>query len=537
MTHQGDAKVRLAWIALAVLGFLLLRIPFASLPLDRDEGEYAYIGWRLLEGEVPYRDAFDQKPPGIFAAYAVAFALGGRSAEAVHVLLWLWSAATALCVALLVRRLAGELASAGALLLFALAAADPGLHATAANTEAFLLLPMAASMLTLERGLAGDRARCWLATGALVAAACWFKQVAATHAVLVALAALFAPPGGRSRAAAWLVRLLWMALGGLLVSAPLIAFFGAHGAGAQLIDAVLLHNVAYARRRSWSQALDNLRFALGRQAGLLPLWLLAAFATLRPALLGTRGWALLTGWLVTSLAGVAVGLQFRPHYFVQALPALAALGGVGLARACQRLGGDGLVRRRSLAIGAALLIVALPLWAHRDVLLAGSSERMARRLYGFNPFPEAVGIARHIASRSTPEESVFVVGSEPQILFYAGRPSATRYIFFYPLTGGYADSLERQREVMEEVGARRPRYVVWVEVSTSLLRSEATELHVFESTRALLSRSYRLELVVRPDARHEGYEFVYGDEAARWLAGERDRPEGLPWLAVYRRSP
>ena len=31
---------------------------------------YGYVGQRILHGEVPYRDAWDQKPPGIHATYA-----------------------------------------------------------------------------------------------------------------------------------------------------------------------------------------------------------------------------------------------------------------------------------------------------------------------------------------------------------------------------------------------------------------------------------------------------------------------------------
>ena len=59
-------------------------------------------------------------------------------------------------------------------------------------------------------------------------------------------------------------------------------------------------------------------------------------------------------------------------------------------------------------------------------------------------------------------------------MFYAQRASATRYIFFYPLTGPYADALARQHEAMREVEARRPAYVVRVALPTSLLLTEET---------------------------------------------------------------
>ena len=137
----------------AILAFAALRVPYVSVPLERDEGEYAYIAWRWLEGDVPYRDAFDQKPPAVFAVYALAFATLGQSVEAIHVFLYLWTAGTAALLYLLVRRLAGELPAALALLAFAVASADVRVLAHAANTEIFMLLPLTGSVLCLARAL------------------------------------------------------------------------------------------------------------------------------------------------------------------------------------------------------------------------------------------------------------------------------------------------------------------------------------------------------------------------------------------------
>jgi len=57
---------------------IAIRAPLMDLPLERDEGGYAYIAWRMTLGETPYLDWFDQKPPGIFAAYRVALSLASR---------------------------------------------------------------------------------------------------------------------------------------------------------------------------------------------------------------------------------------------------------------------------------------------------------------------------------------------------------------------------------------------------------------------------------------------------------------------------
>src|SRR2546430_16517338 len=52
-----------------------IRAPLLPIPLERDEGEYAYIAWRLGYNELPYRDWVDQKPPAVFYTYRLALEL------------------------------------------------------------------------------------------------------------------------------------------------------------------------------------------------------------------------------------------------------------------------------------------------------------------------------------------------------------------------------------------------------------------------------------------------------------------------------
>lgn len=229
--------------ATAMIG---LRWALIDLPLERDEGEYAYIAQRLLSGELPYVHAFNQKPPGVFVAYAAAFLLGGPSVAAVRWLGLLWSLATGLVLAGLTRRLAGPLAGAFALLAFAVLDGDPQLTAIAANTEQFTLLPTALALWQLDRALRGRRGG-WLLAGSFMATACWFKPVAATGLLLVGVAlCVHAWSAPAARLATWWRGAGAVALGGALVSAPIVAVYAAAGALDPFLDAVFLHNLAYA---------------------------------------------------------------------------------------------------------------------------------------------------------------------------------------------------------------------------------------------------------------------------------------------------
>jgi hypothetical protein len=63
------------------------------------------------------------------------------------------------------------------------------------------------------------------------------------------------------------------------------------------------------------------------------------------------------------------------------------------------------------------------------------------------------------------------------------------------LTGAYPDERERQQEVIDEVKAARPLYIVWVDVPTSMLRNPRSDSLVFDTTLDLVARNYQLELI------------------------------------------
>jgi hypothetical protein len=80
-------------VAIIVFVTAMLRVPLLDIPLERDEGEYAYIAWRLGHHELPYRDWVDQKPPGIFWTYATALKLPVDPIRSIHAMGLLWTTA------------------------------------------------------------------------------------------------------------------------------------------------------------------------------------------------------------------------------------------------------------------------------------------------------------------------------------------------------------------------------------------------------------------------------------------------------------
>ena len=87
MNNDEEKTFRIAWWILALVIFSLttvIRIRLLGIPLERDEGEYAYAGQLLLQGIPPYKLAYSMKFPGTSVAYAITMFLFGQSISAIH---------------------------------------------------------------------------------------------------------------------------------------------------------------------------------------------------------------------------------------------------------------------------------------------------------------------------------------------------------------------------------------------------------------------------------------------------------------------
>src|SRR5262245_41239658 len=141
------------WLAviLTVLLALAIRVRLREMPLERDEGEYAYAGQLILQSVPPYTAAYNMKLPGTYAAYALMMAIFGQSPSGIHLGLALVNAASIVLVFLIGRRLLDEAAGVAATLAFALLSTSPSVFGLAGHATHFVTLFALAGMLILLR--------------------------------------------------------------------------------------------------------------------------------------------------------------------------------------------------------------------------------------------------------------------------------------------------------------------------------------------------------------------------------------------------
>src|SRR5262249_59312239 len=116
--------------------------------------------------------------------------------------------------------------------------------------------------------------------------------------------------------------------------------------------------------------------------------------------------------LIASAAGISIGGYFRGHYYIQAVPPFAVLAGCGAMLIAHRK-----PRPELFAAGLALAAIAWGILVAPWYYLYGTPEQKVGWIYAECPFAESIPVAAYLRDHSQPDETVFIFGSEPQVLY------------------------------------------------------------------------------------------------------------------------
>jgi hypothetical protein len=163
----------------------------------------------------------------------------------------------------------------------------------------------------------------------------------------------------------------------------------------------------------------------------------------------------------------------------------------------------------------------------RAYLFQRTPTEVSRDRYFPNPFAESSEIARYIEANSAAIDKVAILGSEPQLFFYSNRKSATGHIYMYGLMEQQPYAKAMQREMIVEIEAARPLYLVFVNVDYSWQFTNSSPTLIFQWVDDYLDASYRLTGVV--DIGWDHSRFVWGDTATTYT------PLSKNFITVWRR--
>ena len=461
MTLRLGKPSLLVLISLLSIFYVLAPVSPRNLPRPyTDSGVFLYTGWRILKGEVPYRDVWDHKPPGIYYIDAAGLAIGGGSRWGV----WLLEAASlSAAVVLGFALLDAAFGTLPAVLATSLWLGSLPFVLEGGNLTTEYAIPMQFGILYLAF-IAEKRGWLWwqgCLIGALTAVTFLLKQttVGATLAVVLFLVATRSQ---RKTFASLARELSSIGIGAFAILALVAVCFAQAGALGDLWDAVFRYNRLYTQYASSFTRV--LKASITGLDHLSPVGLSA---------LGLGGWITATACLLSRgstpqgfprhLLTIAVldlpielgltGLSGRGygHYYMTLLPVLALLAGHFCA--ILLVGLEGLLAISGQPSRKAVLSLVVVGFALASQFPAIYQYRSISVKYREANDP---GVIEYIEAHTSVKDYVLVLGSQAVFNFEARRASPTRFVYQDPLgLPGYT-SVELVEGFLAEVVEHRP---------------------------------------------------------------------------------
>lgn len=397
---------------------------------SRDSGVFLYIGWRWLNGDIPYKDVWDHKPPLIYMVDALGISLTPDSLWGVWLLQFIFLFITILFIYKALDQQFGILAAlSGAIVL---ASGLVILLEKGNVTEEYALVFQATCLLLFVRAHRMDyplRSTFWL--GLCAGLALNFKQT--TIGVWVAYVLILTIIRLRQRKFPVRDGLSFLT-GFLLPTAVIITYFDSQNALIDFWEQAYLYNFIYIGKHDGIRSLIPVftkGFLLLTRGGILYLIVVAWFAGLVYILLHRKETTNPLVWLALLALPIEVVLITTSrrsiiHYYLTMLPVASILIGSMVHTIPRSLAKLHIPTPRLQALIPSVLLVTVLL------LQLDHVRNYTPQVPGLR-FNQHTAVIEYVVQNTNKDDMVLIIGAESLINFLARREAPTRYVYQYPL--------------------------------------------------------------------------------------------------------
>ena len=106
-------------------------------------------------------------------------------------------------------------------------------------------------------------------------------------------------------------------------------------------------------------------------------------------------------------------------------------------------------------------------------------------------FPELQKIGVELGRRTKAGDKIGILGSEPELLVYANRNSASGHLFLYNLLSQGPRSARLQEQYLQDLRQNKPAFLVWV-TGTGSWTTDYFRTDFFRKTRPIVESGYVL---------------------------------------------
>ena len=449
---------KIYWVILGLTLAIVLyaRFSLLGMPLERDEGGFAYIGQHLFGDQLLYSDLLDNKLPGLYFLYWIFNQLPGGYEKSIHLCLLLMHAGTLGLFFMWTRKAFNFPVASMATSLFAVSAIMPGVLGFAAHATQLIMLPvMGALLLIWNFNQHPDNKRLlnlvW--AGLLLGFSFTVKQPAIVF-IVFAISALMLSKGslvqntGRAFVLGFSSLLPFGAIAGYFYLQGRFDDFWLWTYTMPTVQTAGTGDYMFYLEKTIPRVVGNhwLFWGLG-----LSSLLVVPFSNFSKS---ARFWAI--GLLLFSILSAAIGLAFMPHYFVPMVPWLALGIAVSLFWVANKFAPGNTLAEAVPCI----LLILMPIFMNSDYFLNPNFPKIVEQCYPWNGFSEAKAVAKELKKRLKPGERIAVLGSEPEINYYTNTELCSPHLYMYPVVREHKLKSQFQKDYLQDLFGCNAAYVV-----------------------------------------------------------------------------
>ena len=499
-------------ILCGVLCALLPTTPMNMPSIGRDEGVFLYIGWRILNGELPYRDVWDHKPPIIFYINALGLAIANNSRWGVWLIEFVFLFFASFLAFHIIRKAFGSYPAVISLLLFLLTLVfvigDGNL-----SEEYALPLQFAALWLVYDIDKPDFSKKQYFLIGLTGAVAFFLKQTTIGIWIAILIYITYRRLSSH-QVKRWLYELLIIFIGCFVIGASILIFFSIQGAFPQFLSAAFTYNFNYSKAlhgigNRLSPIIDsiNLLMKIGLlQFSMIGYLIAVIFILNKKNIVKNQKTILAIGIIALPIEFILLSTSGRTYsqYYTSILPILTLFAGFLFWLFISSLSQWGInkIGNFIFVIGVFLII----LWSGfsdyynqiRDFKYSGNASSSNNAI-----------VINYLKQSTSTYDNILLWGAESSINFEARRRSPTRFVYQYPLyQQGYVNE-QMIIEFLDEVILNCPKFIIDT-------KNEETPMYNFPiQTEAIEARITYLQSHYHP------LEDIIKNNTESWIVYER----------------
>jgi len=517
----------------------IARYHLLSIPLERDEGEYAYMAKLILDGHPPYTLACNMKLPGTYYMYALIMKIFGGTDIGIHTGLAIIHIASVILLFRIVDKLIGKNAAIISAITFGVVSTSWTVLGQAAHATQFVNLFSLLGINTILKKNSEFELKRWhyILSGIYFSLAFICKQSGIFFLVAgISIAIINSNSEYSLKSIA--SKVICIIIGFIAPIFDMVIYFYIWGDFESFkfwtIDFLSQYGNTVPLSMAPEMFLSSIKTITNNYTseGYIALWVISILGIIVAynCAIPKANKMKIYAFVIFSFLTIVPGFYFRQHYYITYLPAMSIAASLFFEFIRNKINKHYSPLTASyIPLIIFLVVISYSIDSNADYLFTGNNLTRSKNIYRLNPFAESIEIGNYIKKNTLLDDKIAILGSEPQILFYADRYSATRHIYAYNWVEDQSFASKMQDESIKEIEINKPEYILYVNIDASWLLRPNSDEHIFKWANEYIAKNYHPEAIV--NVKSDTIEPIISEDALSSF-----RPTSKDLIFIYKKN-